>query len=1071
MADRDHDGTRKDTEELLYSDLSNTRSLFLPGRPPVKPAPSVLRGIDACVAQLQLQKPKGFPKASDCSDLASLRWNSFLSKDTGLGSTSQINDTPLSFLDLMPTPKRDNTSDDPVTEGPEKTSDTGTRHQEERESQREQIVWRLKRLLGDACDGAQITVESQPPSESICTEDFLGRFRDEMVDVTLLEDKLQQQKTDQERHKEKRQNLLSVGGKGATASGKSTRTEEDPQYCQKDHVCCNTEAVMGNESLQQNKLSSKIKTLAGVPMQSFDSVSIDSELDSVCTVQVRQYINGQSGWRSLLESDQVRDHYLNQNHCDTINQDENEAHTLSGWGSFGNGRIRGQCSKRETCRPDKTVEKMQSDWFKMKNNLVALQQKCKKEEETLKSKKIQIKHAELSLSELQKRRKHGLQELARLAAEKAVMGKEKNSLEFVLKESRCRQHELQRQGESSISEHSVVMSVLEREEMDRQLDCAKTDLFAEQRRSREKLESMQDKLEETCEHLQIVTDSEGLLRTRCACLEEKQKQDKEKIEAAEILVNKLQGELGECTMKKDTLERTLAQKELQLLEFQEQQRALHAERDGLRGALQLLKSQHSCVVKDAQEQTQRMQKEEETTKLRDSLEQQKQEAKRREAELLAGASEHVKEAIEEERRTCEAEKVEAVQLHCGILEEEFRKRLGNMRSEIQRERSGALALQQEVAELKTRVQEMKRDSCARQREQESLLAAVCQTLKEEHEAKYQRLQKDVTQETQKVVLQLEVAQKETECLRRMLEEQESSCNQINAGLEQQIQQWARDLQAEYQNLHALLDRGAEERSSVQLPVGSTVPEALANLRIVREELKNVLGHLQRQLESQKQASECLRIRMEQEVRLQVKHLRTERDRALKSVKERLIQEHIEELSSLKWAHLSDGGAEGGAAASLRKQLQAKDMELRQVQRRMAQWKAQTAARLAFRFEEELTAELERCKTKLLRGRKTSEPDEKMMSGQDKDQMATVCSSAPPLTASSCSSDVASLKLLRYLQDKVKQLRVENQAFGWSSSSATAVSSHLSGADPATASDQRTRTRWDSQPRSIRTAPS
>lgn len=83
---------------------------------------------------------------------------------------------------------------------------------------------------------------------------------------------------------------------------------------------------------------------------------------------------------------------------------------------------------------------------------------------------------------------------------------------------RCRQHEPQRQRESSISEvrpvkgdgailehfgyyifflatqHSVVMSVLERDEMDRQLDCAKTDLFAEQRRFREKLESMQDVL-------------------------------------------------------------------------------------------------------------------------------------------------------------------------------------------------------------------------------------------------------------------------------------------------------------------------------------------------------------------------------------------------------------------------------------------------------------------------------------------------------------------------------------------------------------------------------------------------
>lgn len=50
-----------------------------------------------------------------------------------------------------------------------------------------------------------------------------------------------------------------------------------------------------------------------------------------------------------------------------------------------------------------------------------------------------------------------------------------------------------------------------------------------------------------------------------------------------------------------------------------------------------------------------------------------------------------------------------------------------------------------------RVQEMESDSRAQKREQESLLAAVCQTLKEEHKAKCQRLQKDMTQvwETQK----------------------------------------------------------------------------------------------------------------------------------------------------------------------------------------------------------------------------------------------------------------------------------------------------------------------------------
>lgn len=73
-----------------------------------------------------------------------------------------------------------------------------------------------------------------------------------------------------------------------------------------------------------------------------------------------------------------------------------------------------------------------------------------------------------------------------------------------------------------------------------------------------------------------------------------------------------------------------------------------------------------------------------------------------------------------------------------------------------------------------------------------------------------------------------------------------------------------------------------------------------------------------------------------------------------------VQEHIEELSSLNSAYMRGEAADReGVAESLRKQLKTKDLELRQVQRKMGQWKEQTAARLACRFEEELAAELER----------------------------------------------------------------------------------------------------------------
>lgn len=60
----------------------------------------------------------------------------------------------------------------------------------------------------------------------------------------------------------------------------------------------------------------------------------------------------------------------------------------------------------------------------------------------------------------------------------------------------------------------------------------------------------------------------------------------------------------------------------------------------------------------------------------------------------------VTKTIEEERRKWEAEKMEAVRVHCGRLEEQSRHRLESMRSEMQQEKSKALALQHNVAELK-----------------------------------------------------------------------------------------------------------------------------------------------------------------------------------------------------------------------------------------------------------------------------------------------------------------------------------------------------------------------------------
>ncbi|XP_029137412.2 trichohyalin isoform X3 [Labrus bergylta] len=1115
--------------------------------------------------QVQPQKRHATSRDCDCSDTAPLRWSQSLSKDTGLGSTTQTNDTPMSCLDLIHTPTMEITSErssscwgGPVT--PEETelkSDRRRRRDEEdMESQREQVMWRLEKLLGDTCNVGGLAGETHPASDSICTEDFITRFRDEMVELAFPERYIQQQDPEEEperaeisdcdtlQNEPQQKGFLNVDRGETAQTGRINKDTETAHYSEakkiserKDpgrrlsdscavNMSCSERADAGGRYKTQERrgednsisfkaevehetqrqsasCSPKARCLAGVPVRSFDTVSIDSDLDSVCTEQVRLHIHRRPGWRSLIQSVTGMDDFSsNQSECDSQTQEDSDPRPSSVQSSLNGNRDnrsssirRSQRNKRETHRlvcslEDKDTdeemdhwrrssEKMLSDCAETRERLSTLQQKCQKEEESLQLKTTQVKDAERALSHLQQRRKHALQDLELLKVETTKMDKEKRRLEFVLRDHRaekdsisCQLQEMQRQKKACpVEQPRVVMTVLEREEMDRQLDSAKTELFAEQRRAREKLESMQEKLEETREELQRVTDAESILRTRCACLEEKQMQKKDQ---------------GEYRIRVGTLEKMLAQRELQLLDLKEQHLVLKAERDGLKGELQRLQTLHSNALKEAQEQVHRMTvnkqseaekavsltrhieslkssiklREEEVRKLRDSLEQQKEDASNREEELRVEACRKVHEAVEEARRKWEAEKVEAWQLHCGILEEQNRKRLESMQSEKQRERSKTSALQHKVLELKTRVQELESESSVQQREHESLLAVICKSLKEEHQAELQKMQTQMAEESQRAAQRLEqavqLAEREADRLRLMLEERESGHHEITAELDQQLRHCARALTAECQHLLLLVEQSGAKQSSVEITPSSTVAEALTNLQKLRERLKHLIRHLNQQLDTQKETIEQLRKAKERELSIQRQQLRMERNQAMDSLKERLIQEHIEELSSLNVAHMCDGGAEGGggAAASLRKQLKAKDVELRQVQRSMAQWKEQTAARLACKFEEELTSELERCKIKLLKGRKTSKTQEetpRKPKRPDKDVMPCakevqipVCSPSLHVAASHSSSDVASFKLLRYLQSRVKQLRVENQAYTSTPKSSNTTPLDLSG---------------------------
>ncbi|XP_028314131.1 spindle pole body component 110 [Gouania willdenowi] len=903
---------------------------------PLKPdhCDLLLDAMDAQLDQLQVPSKKcelSF-RADCCNDAAPHRWSLSPSKDTGLGSTRLTNDTPMSCFELLQTPPMEQISD--LHMETEKNQVRRWRDEDECENHREQVMWRLERLLGDVCKERQMAAETLRPSDSILTEDYVRRFAEEMLEPTVADDDVQSQRRGEE----------SEGTVKAPSVEKRPSNPNSADTAATDWSQLNTpvshrlsEVIKENPTFQynnnNNSCSSKARCLAGVPVMSFfDTVSIDSDVDTVCTEQLRQHTDQRAGWRSFLPSvTDMKDH--SERDTPTCAEDEVQSGAVHRYSSRRSRRFslhKSQPNGRETMR------------------LVS------------------------SLSD---------------------------------------------EDDDDADEHGIY-------------DWSR--IFRTERRS---------------DWIQM---KERLLDLQ---------------HVVGVKVGELQDELVESKMRVATLEQILSTKELQLVDLQQRCGAAQTERDEQNQELQNLMTQHlvelrkaeqevhcMTVLKQAEEekvttlkeetlslaqhiesvQSSLQLKDQEIFKLKNSLQQDKEKAKEREEELKVEALDKVYKAVEEERIKWESEKVEAVRMHCGKLEERHEKLTERLKCEIQQEKSKAWDFQRKVAELTAKIEDLESQHSAQQIKQKSEWAIIYTSLREQHQRSLRHMEEQQQETELRLKQEVELLKKESDSLRSSLQEKQSNHNHSMAELEQNHRDWAQQVEAECQHLQILLQHSGHE-PSVEEPHSLSAEDVLTHLKTLRGKFKLFIRRLYQQLESQRQISEHLEKNKERELQIQKQQLRTERDEAVDFIKERLIQEHIEELSHLKKVHVQDGGAQGeeGVAASLRRQLKAKDVELRQVQRSMSQWKQQTAARLARRFEEELTSELER---KIPKQNKR-QPAEAEMSAAAK-QDSAVGPSSPHVVDSVVSYspvDMASFRLLRHLQMRVRQLRQESHTFTWSSS--------------------------------------
>ncbi|XP_060763125.1 trichohyalin [Neoarius graeffei] len=862
--------------------------------------------------------------------------------------------------------------------------------------------------------------------------------------------------------------------------------------------------LTGSQNTDQNPNVLSFKTpsrrLAGVPLKSFDLVAIDSDLDSVCTERVRHH------FQSTLTN------RIAQERC------------------VQNGSCEGRASVKSTQRPENQILSSEDEMntecvrcYRVLRSPVSVQRREKRNQSrrnntttsstTSKGRtndeiKSEFSSVELTLAELQQQKVAAVQGVERLREEVEQAKKEQHTLCLSVTHTRTHSqllrselHKLQAQRDSYIQEvralqesqaalqrhtttvhHDVSprrhtntsrVSALEREEMDRLLDNARSELFSEQRRFRNTLDSIQERLEEVTQELEQKQEENRKLREKCSQLEEKlitvTKTRQELQESARSERVEQEGRIG-------ALEKIIAQKELLLLATQEEKNHLEMEiRAGreehsaaLTAALTRAQKQKEAEVEQLRtrmtlthtEELQQVRiqvhemkeaalreqavththhteslhnhiqmREEEVNSLKECLKQQQEEFRRREEELRGETQEQVKRAVEREQRKWEEQRAESLREQQVRLEKQMQEMERNGRVEVEREKRSALALQDKVLELQKTVEEL--DSAALKH------MAVIRALRDEHQTELYQLRRQLQQEAESEAVRLKECVKQSEQELQGVRAQLAECERLQQGAavrhEQLSAGWAQDLHTECVSLQELLTRNGFNGDNTHFSHSVTVSEALQVLQSLRKSLQHLITNLQNHITSLMHTKQQLSADKEEELRVQRELLTAEKERAVNALREKLIQEHIEELSSLNRLRLREDDEGDGVAARLRRQLRAKDEELRQVQRNMVQWKEKTTTRLARKFEQELTAELER---KTSRQKCEQRWRLEQLEGEMRHLTAsfTEITDVPPSSTSSAhipdavsSHDLDSYKLLRHLQSRIRQLQADTQS--------------------------------------------
>ncbi|XP_067911380.1 trichohyalin isoform X2 [Heterodontus francisci] len=569
------------------------------------------------------------------------------------------------------------------------------------------------------------------------------------------------------------------------------------------------------------------------------------------------------------------------------------------------------------------------------------------------------------------------------------------------------------------------LSFLERQELERELKSMKNEFFTEQQSTRIRIKQLQQQLEESEVRLEQRTAEVTQLLERNSNLESQVRELEKSLQAERAApnsnnsnhVHELSSQLTERDLKVSALEKILSEKELEQLRLRETVVVLRAEKKAQLSAMETLRKEHERqLTVTAVEKHWEQAKHEETLTLREQAWAQEKSMKKLNEELKQEAKELVQNALAQDHRRCEEDREGQLQQQCLSLEEENGRALKQANEDLEKEKRNSLALQNKIVELQKRIEELEFQCRSLQREMDQAVSNVRTLLTEENRKEIKQLREEMQlekkHELERLTSKMDLMEEELLILRA--ENNEASLKEREARMqgERVERSFISEIKMECERIQVLMQSTqvralgravSPSRSKLGSLTQMTLGQAIHTLRRAGEDLRQLVMDLHQELESQRCA---------------VHHLQRDKD-------------HNEELSKLQRPQLKD--SRGREEHKLQQHLQEKEKALQVVQTDMAKWKDGPACKHTCKFQEKLNTELEK---RLYKHRSEHQRKVEMLENEihplplEHSETSHLRSAFTPSMASSAvvslrQKDFGTLKLLRHLQSRVKQLRAEN----------------------------------------------